>query len=668
MKIKDLAEESKWTQRPVDYIQVTKNIVESYPFGLIHGVQKDAIQNGWDAKLKHTKNFLEENWKFTFGLRYLPEIKKNVLIMSDQGTFGLTGNLSAEDVDDEYEELAEDERWARWESFAFAKGKGESLGARGQGKMIFFGGSKDFEIIYDSLRQDGTYRFGMTFAQKTGCPVCHYDEEEARNMIKKVGLDPIPYHGTRVIIMNPSEELINSIESGEFLFFIEETWWPIILKYNVDIRVMSNSEARNAKVPSYFPIETENDTDLFKTWTKSQATIKYWGEDYRIKTLRFACNKKEKIPEIHQGIACFRGGMKVATVNFPSRKYRENVYGYVEFDKKLDQALKEIEYPNHYGFRVHGLWRKVKEYVEEELEAFGNKKLGLGMDMKKEANVRRNTAENKALSVLRKITKNWALLIGSHGGGGGGDNGDSPLKEIGVRLSGLKFPNEGNLPRVDYGDSLRDFVPVIFNKTNHGIELLFTMYVFSGDRIIMELERRTVEVNPHSQIFPEGNYVIPINKEYFLEPGEYKLRLAITDEKKRRIDEVTRRFWIEMDPKLRAPFDVRKFDFPHELVDREWILEPKGDNKYTLVYNTLHSVYLHNDENEEKLSRYLSEIFCNGALQLLIKQLKAKKDEDKRKEDLPFDPEILFSDNTVEVYKEISKAVSSIRYQIHNII
>lgn len=36
-------------QRPADYINICRNIADSYPAGIVHGIQKDAIQSGLDA-------------------------------------------------------------------------------------------------------------------------------------------------------------------------------------------------------------------------------------------------------------------------------------------------------------------------------------------------------------------------------------------------------------------------------------------------------------------------------------------------------------------------------------------------------------------------------------------------------------------------------------------
>jgi hypothetical protein len=125
---------------------------------------------------------------------------------------------------------------------------------------------------------------------------------------------------------------------------------------------------------------------------------------FKIKRLCAACNTKGEVDELYQGIACFRDGMKIDIVRFPDKAFRNKVFGYVEFEEDLERELREIEKPTHYAFKGP-LWTKLKNLVEQELEAFGNKKLGLGIDTQALENIKRNKAESKALSILRAITK-----------------------------------------------------------------------------------------------------------------------------------------------------------------------------------------------------------------------------------------------------------------------
>ncbi len=100
-------EELRLEDRPIDYSQLILNILGSYPIDLSHGVQKDAIQNGWDAKDKE-----KNDWKYEFEIIKIPRSNKVAVLMSDYGTFGLTGEMTAKDVYAS-EDIPEEERWAR---------------------------------------------------------------------------------------------------------------------------------------------------------------------------------------------------------------------------------------------------------------------------------------------------------------------------------------------------------------------------------------------------------------------------------------------------------------------------------------------------------------------------------------------------------------------------
>ena len=661
-------------ERSVDYIQMARNILESYPLSLAHGVQKDAIQNGWDACVRQTPSYVKKNWRFEFELLERPNQPK-MLLMSDFGTWGLTGGMTSADITEE-EVPPEEERWARWESLAFGKSGEEELGARGQGKMIFLAASHDNLIFYESLRKDGSYRMGGTQATHKGCPVFHFDEEIGRKKIKSfLGLEPITHQGTRVVIVNPVAELVQSIKTGEFITFIEETWWPIIYKLGAAIDVKYNGNVLRAKLPGPFPINKKlKETKTFKIWIKENVEINFERSRYIIKRLCFACGLEQSVPEIHQGIAIFRRGMKVDIVKFPSKILRDKVYGYVEGDDKVDKLLKKLEMPNHYGFRKKGIWRKIEDLIENELEVFGNKKLGLGMDIREREKMRRTSAENRAMSVVRIVTKGWPFARAGKGGGGGSDDGEPPtIKPIGIRISNLNFPNPGNIPRLDYNEILDGFCAKGFNTTEKEIEVIFRAAVLSGDRTVLELDNKRLPLPPRSGILTINKYSFKATKKIFPTPGEYRLRFTLTDaQHKKRLDEITRRFWVETDPELRGPFAVRSLHFSElsrpEIQKLEWVLDFEGDNKYTLYYNLDHPAYQHNDETERFLAKYLSEIFCMGALQLLIKQAKEEKIDEKKAKGFPFDLEKLVSGDPKDMYTELTKAISSIRADVHNLI
>lgn len=217
--------------------------------GISHGVQKDAIQNGWDARVNKKKG---GDWGMKFEL-IRSKTGKLYLSLQDFETTGLTGRVLKPDELDE--DLPSNERWGRFENVAFTKRKEEeALGARGQGKFIFVGASKDYTILYDTIREDNTYRFGLRTIKGNQSPIFSWDDDEGSKKLIELTNDsfqPLKKVGTRVIIVNPIDELVADIKDGRFLENISETWWEIILKYNVSITVKYLDEkSKNRKILS----------------------------------------------------------------------------------------------------------------------------------------------------------------------------------------------------------------------------------------------------------------------------------------------------------------------------------------------------------------------------------------------------------------------------------
>ena len=662
------------TERSTDYIQIAKNVFESYPQSLSHGLQKDTIQNNWDACVNKTKHHVTNNWGVEFELIKNP--KGEFLVMTDYGTTGLTGKLTTKDISED-SLPAETERWARWESFAFPNPNDLGLGARGQGKMIPIFSSKDFTIVYDSLRADGSYRAGFTKASHTGCPVWHGDETVGKKKLKEItGLEPIQQQGTRVIIYKPKPEIVKAIKEGELLKSIEETWWPIILKFGAKIQIKYDSNTLQANVPEiFFPIPNESaETKTFKIWKKEIEKIKkikYEGEYYAIKRIYFACDIDKEVDELHRGIAVFRGGMKVETVDFPEKSFRNRVYGYVEFEEDTEKILRKIETPNHYSFKNIGLWKKIKDYIEEELQQFGNKKLGLGISISEKEKTKRNSAENKALSVLSQITKDWPFAKNSKGPNPPPPQPPEPpnIKDVGITAHNIVFSDD--IPRLNYGDSLEDFYSTVFNKTTKTKNLLYDVTVFSGGTSIIQLDSKKIQLHSDESINSK-KYSFKVTKKDFQSAGEYRINFRINDaddKNKERIDHISRRFWVDTEPPLKkGPFEVKGKNFselPKLNQKREWFLYNEGDNKHTLYYNLEHNAYEYQSNSEDTLTLYLSETFCLGALQLLISQVKSNEIDEEKKEKLPFNYEIVIEGDPIEIYKEYTTAISIIRGEIN---
>ena len=199
--------------------------------------------------------------------------------------------------------------------------------------------------------------------------------------------------------------------------------------------------------------------------------------------------------------------------------------------------------------------------------------------------------------------------------------------------------------------------------------MLYEVAVLSGDNAIIPLESKKIQLQSGESI-DSKKYSFKVTKKDFPDPGEYRIKFKIVDmDAKNRpvIDKITRRFWVEMEPQLKGPFDVKRGIFEDMGYDkkREWVLISEGDNKYTLYYNIDHTTHIYNSDTDERLAPYLSEIFCLGALQLLIKQVDSDEIDIKKRDKLPFNYDEIKSGDLKRIYQGITIATSAIRSEIN---
>ena len=323
---------------PVNWEHQLKNIKDQYrkEEGIVHGVQKDAVQNGWDALASDS----EREWGFTFQLyTNQPGTFPTFLTMTDKGTYGLTGRvLTREEME---EELPIRERWARFQSSFFTKSEEEgAIGARGQGKFIFIGASRIHRIYYDTLRDDGTYRLGIHgVISKTKCAIDQWDDEEGQKKLKErfPSLPPLTGVGTRVIIVDPIDELIEAVNDGSLIEMISHTWWEIIQKYGASIHVINEKGETKAEVPDFLAELPLEDSNEVKFWYRENDVLEISGESYRIKRLHIAWKDPDRVPSYEKGIIIQRSGMNVCSFdafNLP-RNIADGLFGYIQFDDEL---------------------------------------------------------------------------------------------------------------------------------------------------------------------------------------------------------------------------------------------------------------------------------------------------------------------------------------------
>lgn len=646
-----------------------ESIVDGYRGhrGVSHGVQKDAVQNAWDARKdkKHAKD-----WSVSFEL-----IKgkggRKFLTITDKGTTGLTGRvLKSEELE---VDLPPDERWGRFENVAFTKGPSEeALGSRGRGKFIFVGASahqteiknKLFKnlILYDTLREDGVYRLGYRTIVITDSPIDSYDGDEGREMLKTLTeglIKPLSHVGSRIIIVSPIDELIDDIESGKFIEFINETWWEIIEKYDAQIFVKTPDKNLKAKVPKEFVLPTEDSKD-FRVWIQKEKPLP-GAPNYHIKCLHIVRKIKGAVSEELRGVAIQRGGMKVCpiSIRYAPQDITESVYGYISFDKKLDNALTADENPEHYSFDFRrSLPKVVKQYIEDELAKFSREKLGLGVDLKKVQHQRQTNAEQRAIFAVNKI----ASKLGMFGKGVVEPPTlpppPTPPRLLRIEMPLFEFPRDSH--RINYNDKIGNIRLTAYNDTEKVTKIGLKMYLlFDNTQLVKYIENEELELNPHcaSQIY--GPFEQYFTEKDFPGKGRYTIRAKmISLDKKTRGDELhtlSRHFWLEQDPPEKGLFEkCDPLDYPEEMMEIMGEAIKGEDKGYIFQYNNLHPAKRAVDEDEDSLTDYLVNIM---GLQLPWVDLRREKPTLFSKEDL---------ESSENIAQKVSRILGQILYEYYS--
>jgi len=613
-------------ERPANYIGICNTIADSYPFGIAHGVQKDAIQNAVDATRGKGPTVVE--------FRVVENTRGRFFTITDTGTVGLTGPLL--DVRDYEEDLPEDYHWARFESFAFTKDNPDAIGARGQGKFIFLRASETYTMYYDTLRQDGVYRLGATQAKRTGCPILPGPDDEAwegkrarDELGRNCGLRPLSEVGTRVIIESPVGELLEALDSGDFVRAIQQTWFRLIEKGKTIIRVHHRRRLMAVDLPEGFPLPSV-DSDSHKAWVLGRDftddKIAVGREECRVKKFTAVYLNKGTIEEDLRGIAIVHNGMKVCSLEMTSAppQVRERVTGYIEFDKELDHELRkgENQDPNHYDLK----WRRrvpraIKEYVGGRLEEFGRAKLGIGVDPRELRKRRRNDAESWAMRQLMRYATDLDLFGGAGPKRQPRKGGSGVAKAIGCSIQNFTFPDPDLAPRVDWGSQFEGVWVDAHNWTGTDRECLVSLRVLSGSSEVLVLADRSEVLLRAGTRESFERCDISVEKEIFTEPGEYRIKASLIDAGTGdSIDDAVRRFWVEKDPPFRAPFVLQGLpDFAEPYEHRQWLTEGSLNDSAVLYYNTRHPAYrVAEAQDEEAMGDYLFDIVLSGAMLFVL--------------------------------------------------
>lgn len=595
--------------------ETIRSIVDGYRgyTTISHAVQKDAIQNGWSARKDKRKG---KGWNLIFEL--VEEKNKKFLLMTDSGTTGLTGRVL---TPEEYEkDLPKEERWGRFEGIAFTQPRGErTIGSRGRGKFIFVGASKEHTILYDTLRDDGTYRFGFRTIIRTESPVAAYEGEKGKKKLQEITggiLKPLSVIGTRVIIVDPVDEVINDIKNGDFLRHIEETWWEIIQKYNAKIIVRINDNRNIAGIPEKFKLE-KKDSRNFKVWIKPVGRIPVGGRDFHTKKLHIIYNVIDSAPEDIRGIAIQRGGMKICSLElrYLSKEIADKIYGYITLDTSTtEEAILEDEGPEHYSYDFRrSLPGAIKRYIEDEILRFAREKLNYGVDTREIKRQQQRNAERRALIVTNKFARALGIGLGP-GTTREGTGGLREAKLIRIQMDELVLPRKGDL-RVNYGETAQNIKARIVNDAEQDILVKFKLFLRFFDKPIKTYIEKDVTIPAKSVTKFFGSFQEKFTKETFPDTGKYTVVAKIIslreEDKGTEFDYKTKSFYLEEDPPMKGLFErCEAFGFPDEEPVKYWFgySEIGSERGLVLYYNLNHPSYFSVAENENDLTEFILRI------------------------------------------------------------
>lgn len=572
-----------------------------------HAVQKDAIQNGWSAR----KSKKGREWSLTFEL--IEKKGKRFLLMTDSGTTGLTGRVL---TPAEYElDMPSEERWGRFEGVAFTQPREErTLGSRGRGKFIFVGASKEHTVLYDTLRDDGIYRFGFRTVIRTESPVAAYENDGGRGMLREMTggiIEPLDAVGTRVIIVEPVDELVEDIKNGNFLRHIGETWWEIILKREADITLKVDGKEFSAKIPDDFALP-EKDSRNFRVWIRRNEKPPM----FRVRKFHMVYNSQGRVPEDIRGIAIQRDGMKICRVEprYMGREIAERIYGYITLDSSTEEALLEDEGIEHYSYDFRrSLPGGIRRYIEDELLKFAQEKLGYRVDEREVRRQQQRNAERRALVAAN----NFARALGLGAGPGvteRGEGGERVPRETRIQMEELVFPRPGDL-RVNYGETVKNIKIRIINESSQDVYVRVKLFLRYFDKLIKPFAEQDIEVRADSTSQDFGPFEETFSESGYPDIGKYTVVAKIVslrdEDKGTELDYKTKSFYLEEDPPMRGLFErCEAIGFPDDEPVKFWMgySEYGSERGLILYYNLNHPSYSPVSENEEDLAEYILRI------------------------------------------------------------
>jgi hypothetical protein len=519
---------------PRNMVQEVRNIIEGYSMGAVRALAQEPVQNAIDARRAGASIVRVEYRLIRQELEDGREV--NLLTVTDSGTTGLRGPVLAPDdlFARETVGLLPEENWAAWEAMGYTKIGEDALGSRGQGKAAFLYHSRHESdltmqdgrplermiIFYDTLLEDGTYRLGARLGRPGDVIVSPpFEGDEARELIAgtwrdydevvPLGLAPLADVGTRIIVPFLSEEALEAFQDGELAAWLERCWWRAVQTRAVEIKLVDAEGGETTiGVPAWWSDEPWAKKPFPEgIFVKENIPIAP-GDPLKIKRIVLLHKEDLAFDEIpgwplqYSGVQLLRGRQWIETLT-ASEKFgdfippveRDGFRGFVEFDRYLDRELREVEKPQHDGFKrrkvfVGQIDAQIKEAVKEFAE-------GQGWISDKAAAEPED--EKTAEDVLRRVSE---LFVSE---GTGGDTGRETrwTCELSVDLP------HAAIARVDYGETIANVsIACTHDPAGERKDVEFSLELVTPDGHSVELVRRSGKTSGGSTGADLGDFTV----------------------------------------------------------------------------------------------------------------------------------------------------------------
>ena len=565
---------------PQHMVQTVRNIVRAYKMGPIRALAQDPVQNSFDARRSGAAgpvtveyHLLQRNLESGEAI--------HLLTVTDQNTTGLCGPaLSVEDLEERGYLLSPEENWAAWEAMGFTKVGEDSLGSRGQGKAAFLYHSRHpseqlgpgnlplerMIILYDSLLEDGTYRFGVRLAQPADLVrYPPYEGAQAREIVSTVfrewqgpaiplGLEPLTDVGTRIIVPFLSYEAVEAIRDGTLVRWLERCWWRAVQTGSLRINIVSDTgEVAEIGIPDWWSDEPWTKIPrLTGVFVKNNFALQR-GSELKIKRVvllydpDLRSNDIPDAPAQYLGVQLLRGTQWIETLGTSERfgdyippDKRAGFRGFVEFDRQLEYELREVESPQHDTFdRRRTSVKQIDAHIGDAVKRFAEQQ---GWAPRGGSS---QTADKTAEEVLREVVN----VFLSEGGPGVGPQPPSIVWDCELDAD---FPHP-ETSRIEWGEELRNIeVSCSHVPADRRRDVAISLCLVSPEGDETEIGSKDRRTDAGATVADFGNVtIVRVSRRQrevaCPQPGKYRLRAKCVSEGQV-VACATRNLYVRTDP------------------------------------------------------------------------------------------------------------------------